>query len=228
MAQNLLGLGRDFSNFLAQDYVLGELIGQGAYGKVYALHRLSDGKKYVIKVVDLKKSTLAKFRREVDIHSHISKYGLSLPIVTDVINEDKTLGAYITLRADDNLRSFLLNSSLTLEETLWWLRKARVLKDALHTREIYHGDLRLENIVVMNNFRNGDDVTNDLRDESRLYLIDFDRSMKMGETPKNISRLASLSDFFSRTNLERTDTKVLEDDMTTLILEKFNIRNLTF
>ena len=133
------------------DYILGELLGSGAYGQVYKAQNLLFGGEFAVKVFDktaMKGSDEERFRREVDVLRVIQHENLlhlqdvyespdSFHIVTDLVPGTPLLTwveqhDYQTSETDT--RGIVLDIARALAY--------------LHSKGVVHRDVKLENVMV--------------------------------------------------------------------------------
>lgn len=158
-----------------QEYEKKELLGKGANGRVYQLCDADKKCPYVLKVVDLKKTTDVKqFEIEVTNQMRASKLGIA-PHVLDAwichVEKHKARGFIAMEYLDISLKKYLrLHKTEFSDQFLdQVVAQIQMSVDSLHLIGIEHGDLNENNIY----YKNG-----------RFLLIDFGLSGPRGHPKK--------------------------------------------
>lgn len=158
-----------------QEYEKKELLGKGAYGRVYQLCDVDNKCPYVLKVVDLKKTTDVKqFEIEVTNQMRASKLGIA-PHILDAwichVEKRKVRGFIAMEYLDYPLKKYLYLHKTEFSDQFLDQLLAQIQEsvDRLHLIDIEHGDLNENNIY----YKNG-----------KFMLIDFGLSGPRGHPKK--------------------------------------------
>lgn len=141
----------------AQRYVMGELLGQGGAGQVYAAQEQTSGRAVAVKILPLDKQVLAESLREV----HILK-GLAHPAlvpIEDVFCDDQRLYLVMARVPGETLKALLARGPVAPEQAHDWCLQAAEVLAAAHAQGVVHGDIKPSNLMV--------------EPSKRLRLLDF-------------------------------------------------------
>jgi len=160
------------SGVLSEDYAVGELLGEGAFAKVYRGTHQKSGEQVAIKVID--KSTVgnevSSLVAEVDILKKVKhKYVIELK---DLYETKQELFIVTELAKGGELFNRILDKGAYSEKDAALLTK-RILQGLcyLHERGIVHRDLKPENLLLANE-----------NDDFDIRIADFGLSKIIGNT----------------------------------------------
>lgn len=150
------------------NYKAGNQIGEGAFGKVFALSRNGDGAKFAIKALSkrrlLKKSgsSLKSLFLEVDIHRRMSH-----PNIVKLYEVQETSNSvYLVLELVEDAKP-LLNlegfDPIPFSERKQYLKQMSSVMKYMHSRGVIHRDIKPDNLIVSQ--------------EGTLKVIDFGLAM---------------------------------------------------
>ena len=145
-----IGAPGRFSDQEIEGYRLGEVIGRGGMGEVYAARRRDDGREAAVKLLRLDflgdRSALTRFEREAMIAASISS-----PHVVQVLSVSgpEAIFPYIAMErlTGTDLGSYLRDRGrLPREEVCDMVRQVAAGLDAAHAANVVHRDLKPSNI----------------------------------------------------------------------------------
>ncbi len=171
-ARRGLGVG----SVVKDTYTLGELIGRGGMGEVYAAVHNDLGKRVAIKILhaDLAdEDVLKRFKREARIAAELAH-----PNIVDVDDVGVSEGVpYLVLEylAGESLAARITKGPLTVERTLTILRQVGSGLAAAHRAKIVHRDLKPQNIYLVATERDG-------RADEVAKVLDFGISKILGSS----------------------------------------------
>ncbi|ATY62661.1 Serine threonine-kinase KIN4 [Cordyceps militaris] len=175
------------------DFILGNTIGEGEFGKVKLGWKQDSSVQVAIKLikrdtVGTNPSRLAKIRREVTILR-----GLHHPNIVrlfDMVETDRYIGIILEYASGGELFDYILNHRYLKDGSARRLFAQLVSGVGyLHKKGIVHRDLKLENLLLDSNrniiitdfgFANTFDPHEDLSEEEELNLQDRDQVKRMG------------------------------------------------
>ncbi|MEI4772023.1 protein kinase [Psychrobacillus sp. FJAT-51614] len=143
-------------------YEVLDVIGKGSYGILYRCKDLKTNNYKVIKQLRRSKHRTKKeiklFENEISILQKLNHE--NMPKFYETFTHDELLFYVMNYIEGDNLEDLIFYKKVTFneEQSLILLVDLLVLIDDIHSKNIYHGDLRIPNIIVNNN---------------QLLLIDF-------------------------------------------------------
>ncbi|MCG7336109.1 protein kinase [Sporosarcina sp. ACRSM] len=180
---------------LHERYEVLTVIGSGSYGIVYLCKDLKSQEKRVVKQLRPSKH---RHRKEVELFEseiallHTLQHK-QMPKLFETFSTDGYFFYVMSFIDGDNLEDLIFHSKKTFneQESLLILQQLLELVDYLHTKNIYHQDLRIPNILLKNN---------------ELFLIDFGLSQQ-----KILSAPSQLSSGSLQHNLENTQEMKLQD-----------------
>lgn len=147
---------------LNQQYEVLNVIGTGSYGILYRCKDLKTNDYKVVKQLRLSKQRSKKeiklFENEISILQKLNHD--NMPKFFGAFTHNKLLFYVMNYMEGDNLEDLIFYKKITFneEQSLNLLADLLVLADDLHNKNVYHGDLRIPNIIINNN---------------HLFLIDF-------------------------------------------------------
>ncbi|CAI4218527.1 unnamed protein product [Parascedosporium putredinis] len=175
------------------DYILGNVIGEGEFGKVRLGWKQDDRVQVAIKIIKKESlgnnpSRLAKIHREVNILR-----GLSHPNIVhlhDMIGDDSRIGIVLEYASGGELFDYILNHRYLKDNAARRLF-AQLISGVgyLHKKGIVHRDLKLENLLLDRNkniiitdfgFANIFDPKDELSEEEELNLSDREFVKRIG------------------------------------------------
>lgn len=205
-----------------------DMVGIGGDGTVWKIHAsnniLRDEDNYVAKIIKFDKVPKNVFLRNINVQNAIAKVSnITIPVVDFwacdkfngvILGKDISgtgegeVGVMVMKELGENLYNFIMNNPLSLEDTIALLDNARGMMEHLHSLGFYHGDLRLENIMV--------DTTPSNLD---MYFIDFTRGGSL-----NVPRRDPLTrQRVTRERLMDIDSKTIDYDRKSILRDKFNV-----
>lgn len=149
-------------SIINQHYEVLNVIGTGSYGLLYRCKDLKTDDYKMIKQLRRSKHRSKKeiklFENEISILQKLNHK--NLPKFYETFTHDEQLFYVMNYIEGDNLEDLIFYKRVTFneEQSLILLIDLLVLLDDIHSKNIYHGDLRIPNIIVSNN---------------QLFLIDF-------------------------------------------------------
>ncbi len=161
---------------LHERYKVLNVIGSGSYGIVYLCKDLKSQEKRVVKQLRPSKH---RHKKEVELFEseiallHTLKH-TQMPMLYETFSTDGYFYYAMSYIEGDNLEDLIFYSKKTFneQEALLILHQLLELVDYLHTKNIYHLDLRIPNILLKNN---------------ELFLIDFGLSkQRIPVTPSQL------------------------------------------
>ncbi|XP_063380255.1 testis-specific serine/threonine-protein kinase 3-like [Cydia fagiglandana] len=148
----------DLAMLQEKGFILGKLIGEGSYAKVYKAIRMTDethNTMLACKVIDTAcapREYLSKFLpRELDIlirlnHPHIVA-------VTDIIQRRSRYYIFQRFAENGDLLNYVTsNGALPENQCRLWMRQISCGLHYIHTLNIAHRDLKCENILITTNY----------------------------------------------------------------------------
>lgn len=147
---------------LNEQFEVLRVIGAGSYGIVYLCKELPTNETRVVKQLRpskrRSKKEVALFENEISILRMLDHK--NIPKLVETFSTDGHLFYVMDFIEGDNLEDQIFHSKKTFneEESLQVLAQLLGLVDYLHTKGIYHQDLRIPNILITN---------------KELFLIDF-------------------------------------------------------
>ncbi len=188
------------------EYILGQTLGEGEFGKVKMGWRKTGGAQVAVKIIRREKldnqSRLAKVYREINILRELDHPNIVR--LHEMVETDKTIGIILDYASGGELFDFILKHRF-LHDPLARRLFAQLVSGVgyLHKKGIIHRDLKLENLLLDRNenviitdfgFANKFDPTDELGDkvESRLYDRGFVKKMNLEAVQKNGFRRGDL------------------------------------
>ncbi|POR34485.1 Serine/threonine-protein kinase KIN4 [Tolypocladium paradoxum] len=175
------------------DFILGNTIGEGEFGKVKLGWKQDSSVQVAIKLikrdtVGSNPSRLGKIRREVTILRGVQHPNIVRLI--DMIETDKYIGIILEYASGGELFDYILNHRYLKDQSARRLFSQLVSGVGyLHKKGIVHRDLKLENLLLDRNrniiitdfgFANTFDPHEELSDEEELNLTDRDIVKRLG------------------------------------------------
>ncbi len=158
---------------IEDDYVIGEILGEGGYGKVHAATSRKSGKRCAVKAINKKQIKHDEFSQEVDALRTIHLLGghPNIAAVESMYENDKNFFLVEEFVAGGEMFQHLVNNGAYSEATAAELLRslARGL-NFLHSNGIVHADVKPENVLLSS----WDDANADVK------LVDFGCSGKVG------------------------------------------------
>lgn len=177
--------------FGAYELSLKDYLGHGNYGSVYACQRSTDGQRFAVKAIDLRRRPLGAqqqrlqtlLEREADILTDLAPHDHIVRCV-DIVTEGNWLFFVFEM-----LQGSLLDALMGLKRPLRPVEACHVLRQLvkglrfLHQQHIIHRDLKLENVLIARHRKEGRNVYFDVK------IADFGLSKmlegKLGQTHSN-------------------------------------------
>jgi len=143
------------SPFSWNDYQLVEVLGRGAFGVVYGLKRISDGKPFALKLVSPEEEEAARIEASIlaDLANRCSSLIRYYQIVyasdpSNVNSTDLRPGILMEWVQGPNLREEIKNKRLpNMQQFMNTTRQLLEQLACVHSAEIVHRDIKPENIV---------------------------------------------------------------------------------
>lgn len=135
---------------LGSGYLLDEVIGAGATGRVWRGRRRADGAPVAVKVLreefSLEPDAVVRFLRERTTlreiaHPHVVR-------VHDLVAEGDTMAVVMDLVDGEDLRKLVRRRGLTEQQALAVLSQASAALAAVHAAGVVHRDIKPENVLV--------------------------------------------------------------------------------
>lgn len=167
--------------FSWNDYQPFEVLGRGAFGVVYGLTRISDGKRFALKLVSPEEETAARIEASIlaDLASRCSSLIRYYQVIyaLDPSNENSTelrLGILMEWVQGPNLREEIKNKRLpNMQQFMNTTRQLLEQLACVHSADIVHRDVKPENIVY--------DLTT-----QQSKLVDFGIGCRTGDQPVSV------------------------------------------
>jgi serine/threonine protein kinase, bacterial len=143
-------------------YEILRLIGTGSYGIVYLCRDSVTGENLVIKQLRPSKRRSKKevemFKKEISVLRRLNHK--NIPKLFEAFSHNGSLFYVMSFVEGDNIEELIFSRSMTFneKESLQILAQLLEFVDYLHTRDIYHQDLRIPNVLLK---------------DRELYLIDL-------------------------------------------------------
>ncbi|MEN8698556.1 serine/threonine protein kinase [Bacillus infantis] len=143
-------------------YEILSVIGTGSYGIVYSCSDSVTGENRVIKQLRPSKRRSKKdvemFKREISVLRRLNHK--NIPKLFEAFSHNGSLFYVMSFIEGDNIEELIFSRSMTFteKESLQILAQLLEFVDYLHTKDIYHQDLRIPNVLLKNR---------------ELYLIDL-------------------------------------------------------
>ncbi|RYF09751.1 MAG: protein kinase family protein [Deltaproteobacteria bacterium] len=173
---------------LLLDLHLRNQIGRGNAGSVWTAQD-ARGRWLVVKEVAIASAKQeAGFLREVHMQRVFQAAGIGVPLrAAWMANTTGTAGVIVMEPVDTTLRHLVHTFQTDAAVLAFLANKLRRLVDTLHDRGLVHGDLHLDNVGVR---------LDASRRKVDLVLLDFERSFRMCDCPRNLRRDAEDADTF--------------------------------
>ena len=153
-AAERLAHGRLTGTVLAGEYALGELLGRGGMGEIYAARRISDEEPRAVKVLHSHlvddEQHLERFRREGGVAARVPAEHTAR--VHEVGHDDERDLHFIAmdyLRGEDMAAYLRRRGPLALDDFLPLVRRVAVALDAAHAAGVVHRDLKPQNVFLV-------------------------------------------------------------------------------
>eukprot|EP00826_Nyctotherus_ovalis_P022620 TRINITY_DN17496_c0_g2_i1.p1 TRINITY_DN17496_c0_g2~~TRINITY_DN17496_c0_g2_i1.p1 ORF type:complete len:257 (+),score=33.66 TRINITY_DN17496_c0_g2_i1:79-849(+) len=147
---------RDRSNNISKmmKYEEVEMIGEGAFSKVYKVRDSATKKEYAMKVISTKKTDLEKFKNEVALMKKLNS--LANPNIVRYITSDIQSQKYVIIMeycSNGNLRDLIEKHKIEKKEIpedaiVNYARQILAGLSVLHKNGIIHRDLKPDNIMI--------------------------------------------------------------------------------
>ncbi|KAL7786404.1 hypothetical protein V8C37DRAFT_294884 [Trichoderma ceciliae] len=175
------------------DFILGNTIGEGEFGKVKLGWKQDSSVQVAIKLIKRdtvghNPSRLAKIKREVTILRGI--HHLNIVRLIDMVETDRYIGIILEYASGGELFDYILNHRYLKDNSARRLFSQLVSGVGyLHKKGIVHRDLKLENLLLDRNrniiitdfgFANTFDPHDELTDEEELNLSDREYVKRLG------------------------------------------------
>jgi serine/threonine protein kinase len=153
-------------------YVIERQLGEGGMGRVYEVRHLLLGKKFALKVISptfaSNIAARARFNEEAKLASEIDH-----PNIVNVVDygEDPELGAFMVMELVSG--ELLGKSPMSIRRACETLGQIADALDVIHRKGIVHGDVKAENILVV-------DESVGSRRRRTAKLLDFGLAHRMG------------------------------------------------
>ena len=164
---------------LIEDLTLIKCLGKGAFGEVYLTSRQGSKQKYATKKIDKKYVSRPKAKKYLDNEIKILKEVDHPNIIKLYEVKETTQFFYLIMELcnggslADRLEEYIKKNKKPFpEETVQYLMKQIMSAiNYLHSRNILHRDIKLDNILV--NFDNDEDKRNNNVLKAKVKIIDF-------------------------------------------------------
>lgn len=171
--------GRLTGSVLAEEYALGELLGRGGAGEVYAAQRLSDDQRLAVKVLHghllTSDTALRRFQREARLAQRLPPG--TTAAVFDIGHDPDVDLHYLAMERlqGEDLAAYLRRRGLLgLPELLPIARRVAAALDAGHALGVLHRDLKPQNIFLLH--RQGESHA-----PPAVRLLDFGMGKALGD-----------------------------------------------
>jgi eukaryotic-like serine/threonine-protein kinase len=168
-------------SWIADRYIVDDEIGEGGMGKVYRARHAKLGKVFALKVIApaFAEDSIARARfvKEAHIASQISHPGIAS--VVD-FGEDANVGAYMVMELVEGVLLVDEPAPFAVRRALDVVAQIADVLDHIHANGIIHGDVKLENIMLV--------TENDgPRRRQAVKLLDFGLAERMGTRPAHLA-----------------------------------------
>ncbi len=154
------------------NYVIYDSIEEGTYGKVYNAKNLLTGEECAIKVF-FDKGNIIDLRHEYNILSSLDHENIiQCKGYFEQVNKVYMKNGYLVMEKGRTDLYEHLCKNLNIIEFINYIYDVIKGLEYLHSKQIVHGDIKLENVVLVGN---------------RAKIVDFGLSHRLQETVKNIS-----------------------------------------
>lgn len=146
--------GRLTGSILSNEYALGELLGRGGMGEIYAARTISDERQVAVKVLHGNlvddDAVLERFRREAEVAARVPTVHTAemLGVGTDTA-ADLHFIAMELLRGEDLAAYLRRRGTLAPDELLPLARGIATALDAAHAAGVVHRDLKPQNVFLV-------------------------------------------------------------------------------
>lgn len=166
---------------IAGRYIVDNELGAGGMGKVYRVHHATLAKEFALKVIAPAFAedsvARARFLKEAHLASEISHPGIVS--VVD-FGEDPVVGAYMVMELVDGARLNAERMPMTVRRAIELIAQIADVLDHIHGNGIVHGDVKLENIMLVTE-------SDGPRRRQTVKLLDFGLAERMGARPAQLS-----------------------------------------
>ena len=130
----------------------------GSFGSVYRVNKGEEN--YAMKVIDFKSPTIKQsYYREVDIFKKLEGISNVVQCIENWVTNDQKHGIIIMNDLGDNDLFDIIDNGQLTEIDMWkYITQLAITIHGLHSRSIFHNDIKIENIMIYN---------------GNAYLIDF-------------------------------------------------------
>ena len=179
---------------LVGDLTLTELLGEGAFGKIYLTSKKGELKKYATKVIELTKynnpNAIRYLNNEIYIlkdinHHNIIKFiekhqdSINVYIVTELCNGGTLFENLMKYKKE--------NKTVFTEEIVQYIMKQIVEAiKYLHNKKIVHRNINLKNIMLNYDDENDKIYNNIMKGKIKVIDLGFSRYLKKGNLAKSI------------------------------------------
>lgn len=176
----------ELQDYKYTDFNIIDELGKGKFGNVCSVTYKENEEKRALKIIDkyiLKKDKLThQIEREIEIHSNINHPNIINFYAS--FSDDKCIYLLLEYFPSQNLYEFTKRGYMKLEDKLVqnYIRQILLAVEYLHSLQIIHRDLKLENVLVDTN--------------NYIKIIDFGWSVRIKDNEKH-KRLCGTLEYLS-------------------------------